>query len=128
MASPPPPASSASPKPGDSANRTRRSSPSGDPTPTAARPRHPRCDERIFSEKTSARAAPRPELDKAVALVSDGRASGMPVILVVHEPERLGRDIAAKLVVTTSTNEGPAPFTGRRCAHAARTMNRSTRQ
>ncbi|MEU0157086.1 hypothetical protein [Micromonospora fulviviridis] len=35
--SPPPPVSPASPKPGGSTNRAGRSSPSGDPTPTAAR-------------------------------------------------------------------------------------------
>jgi DNA invertase Pin-like site-specific DNA recombinase len=48
---------------------------------------------RIFSEKISTRAIQRPELDKAVALASELRASGVRVTLVVHEHKRLGRGI-----------------------------------
>ncbi|WP_331763273.1 recombinase family protein [Streptomyces sp. NBC_01238] len=48
---------------------------------------------RIFSEKISTRATRRPELDKAVALAGELRASGVRVTLVVHEHKRLGRGI-----------------------------------
>ncbi|MBT2511706.1 recombinase family protein [Streptomyces sp. ISL-98] len=48
---------------------------------------------RIFSEKISTRATQRPELDKAVALAGELRASGVCVTLVVHEHKRLGRGI-----------------------------------
>jgi DNA invertase Pin-like site-specific DNA recombinase len=48
---------------------------------------------RIFSEKISTRAIQRPELDEAVALASELRASGVRVTLVVHEHKRLGRGI-----------------------------------
>ncbi|MGS2805912.1 recombinase family protein [Nocardia sp. MW-W600-9] len=48
---------------------------------------------RIFSEKISTRALARPELDKAVALAREIRASGAAVTLVVHEHKRLGRGI-----------------------------------
>ncbi|WP_431952154.1 recombinase family protein [Nocardia lijiangensis] len=48
---------------------------------------------RIFSEKISTRALVRPELDKAVALAREIRASGAAVTLVVHEHKRLGRGI-----------------------------------
>lgn len=48
---------------------------------------------RIFSEKISTRALARPELDKAVALAGEIRASGAAVTLVVHEHKRLGRGI-----------------------------------
>lgn len=48
---------------------------------------------RIFSEKISTRAVVRPELDKAVALAREIRASGAAVTLVVHEHKRLGRGI-----------------------------------
>nr|WP_179838706.1 recombinase family protein [Actinomadura citrea] len=48
---------------------------------------------RIFAEKISTRAATRPELDKAVALAREMRASGVAVTLVVHEHKRLGRGI-----------------------------------
>jgi DNA invertase Pin-like site-specific DNA recombinase len=48
---------------------------------------------RIFAEKISTRAVTRPELDKAVALASEMRASGMAVTIVVHEHKRLGRGI-----------------------------------
>jgi DNA invertase Pin-like site-specific DNA recombinase len=52
---------------------------------------------RIFSEKISTRATRRPELDKAVELARELRASGVAVTLVVHEHKRLGRglDLAA---------------------------------
>lgn len=46
---------------------------------------------RIFSEKISTRATTRPELDKAISLARDLRASGVRVTLVVHEHKRLGR-------------------------------------
>jgi DNA invertase Pin-like site-specific DNA recombinase len=48
---------------------------------------------RVFHEKVSTRAASRPELDKAVALAQEMRASGVAVTLVVHEHKRLGRGI-----------------------------------
>jgi len=48
---------------------------------------------RIFAEKISTRAVTRPELDKAVALARDMRASGMAVTIVVHEHKRLGRGL-----------------------------------
>ncbi len=48
---------------------------------------------RIFSEKISTRATTRPELDKAVHLAREVRASGAAVTLVVHEHKRLGRGL-----------------------------------
>ncbi|HEY6315517.1 MAG TPA: recombinase family protein [Streptosporangiaceae bacterium] len=48
---------------------------------------------RIFAEKISTRAITRPELDRAVALASEMRASGVAVTIVVHEHKRLGRGI-----------------------------------
>ena len=48
---------------------------------------------RIFAEKISTRALTRPELDRAVALARDIRASGAAVTIVVHEHKRLGRGI-----------------------------------
>jgi len=48
---------------------------------------------RIFAEKISTRAVTRPELDKAVALAGEIRASGAAVTIVVHEHKRLGRGI-----------------------------------
>jgi DNA invertase Pin-like site-specific DNA recombinase len=48
---------------------------------------------RIFAEKISTRAVTRPELDRAVALARDIRASGAAVTIVVHEHKRLGRGI-----------------------------------
>ncbi|GGT56887.1 recombinase family protein [Streptomyces purpureus] len=48
---------------------------------------------RVFSEKISTRATTRPELNKAVALAGELRASGVRVTLVVHEHKRLGRGI-----------------------------------
>jgi DNA invertase Pin-like site-specific DNA recombinase len=48
---------------------------------------------RIFSEKISTRATSRPELDKAVGLARELRASGVAVTLLVHEHKRLGRGI-----------------------------------
>ena len=48
---------------------------------------------RIFAEKISTRALTRPELDKAVALAREIRASGAAVTIVVHEHKRLGRGI-----------------------------------
>jgi len=48
---------------------------------------------RVFSEKLSTRATSRPELEKAVTLTREMRASGVAVTLVVHEHKRLGRGI-----------------------------------
>ncbi|MEV7010746.1 recombinase family protein [Streptosporangium sp. NPDC051022] len=48
---------------------------------------------RVFAEKVSTRAAVRPELEGAVALAREMRASGVAVTLVVHEHKRLGRGI-----------------------------------
>jgi DNA invertase Pin-like site-specific DNA recombinase len=48
---------------------------------------------RIFAEKISTRAITRPELDNAVALAREIRASGAAVTIVVHEHKRLGRGI-----------------------------------
>ncbi|MGR6968339.1 recombinase family protein [Streptomyces cynarae] len=48
---------------------------------------------RVFSERISTRATKRPELEKAVTLAREIRASGVRVTLVVHEHERLGRGI-----------------------------------
>ena len=48
---------------------------------------------KVFAEKVSTRAVTRPELDKAVALARDIRASGIAVTIVVHEHKRLGRGI-----------------------------------
>ena len=48
---------------------------------------------KVFAEKISTRAVTRPELDKAVALARDMRASGVAVTIVVHEHKRLGRGI-----------------------------------
>lgn len=48
---------------------------------------------RIFSEKVSTRATTRPELDKAINLARELRASGVAVTLVVHEHKRLGRGL-----------------------------------
>jgi DNA invertase Pin-like site-specific DNA recombinase len=48
---------------------------------------------RIFAEKISTRAVTRPELDRAVALAREIRASGAAVTIVVHEHKRLGRGI-----------------------------------
>ena len=48
---------------------------------------------KIFAEKVSTRALARPELDKAVALACEIRASGAAVTIVVHEHKRLGRGI-----------------------------------
>ncbi|WP_176728706.1 recombinase family protein [Planobispora rosea] len=48
---------------------------------------------KVFAEKISTRATSRPELERAVALARDMRASGIAVTLVVHEHKRLGRGI-----------------------------------
>ena len=48
---------------------------------------------RIFAEKISTRAVTRPELDRAVTLARELRASGITVTLVVHEHKRLGRGL-----------------------------------
>ncbi|MGA5578389.1 recombinase family protein [Streptomyces koyangensis] len=48
---------------------------------------------RVFSEKISTRATKRPELETAVTLAREIRASGVAVTLVVHEHKRLGRGI-----------------------------------
>ena len=48
---------------------------------------------RIFHERISTRATRRPELERAVALAREVRASGVAVTVVVHEHKRLGRGI-----------------------------------
>lgn len=48
---------------------------------------------RIFSEKISTRATRRPELERAVTLAREMRASSVAVTLVVHEHKRLGRGL-----------------------------------
>lgn len=48
---------------------------------------------RIFSQRISTRATKRPELEKAVSLARELRASSVRVTLVVHEHKRLGRGI-----------------------------------
>ncbi len=48
---------------------------------------------RVFSEKISTRVTSRPELERAVTLAREMRASGVAVTLVVHEHKRLGRGI-----------------------------------
>jgi DNA invertase Pin-like site-specific DNA recombinase len=48
---------------------------------------------RIFSEKISTRVTSRPELERAVALARELRASAVAVTVVVHEHKRLGRGI-----------------------------------
>lgn len=48
---------------------------------------------RIFSEKISTRVTSRPDLEKAVELARELRASGVTVTLVVHEHKRLGRGL-----------------------------------
>lgn len=48
---------------------------------------------KVFSEKVSTRAASRPELERALALAREMRASGVAVTVVVHEHKRLGRGI-----------------------------------
>jgi hypothetical protein len=50
---------------------------------------------RIFAEKISTRAVIRPELDKAVALASEMRASGVAVTIVVHGEHHAGRVVRA---------------------------------
>jgi DNA invertase Pin-like site-specific DNA recombinase len=49
---------------------------------------------RVFSEKISTRATRRPELERAITLAREMRASGVAVTLVVHEHKRLGRGLA----------------------------------
>jgi DNA invertase Pin-like site-specific DNA recombinase len=53
---------------------------------------------RIFAEKISTRALIRPELDRAVALAREIRASGAAVTIVVHEHKRLGRGIEREYI------------------------------
>jgi DNA invertase Pin-like site-specific DNA recombinase len=48
---------------------------------------------KTFAEKISTRAVTRPELDRAVDLAREIRASGAAVTIVVHEHKRLGRGI-----------------------------------
>lgn len=48
---------------------------------------------RIFQEKISTRARQRPELDKAIVLARELRASGVAVTVVAHEHKRLGRGL-----------------------------------
>jgi DNA invertase Pin-like site-specific DNA recombinase len=69
---------------------------------------------RVFSEKISTRATRRPELDKAVALAGELRASGVAVTLVVHEHKRLGRglELAALAEQLKATDVGLEFLTG----------------
>jgi DNA invertase Pin-like site-specific DNA recombinase len=69
---------------------------------------------RIFSEKISTRAVTRPELDRAVALARELRASGVAVTLVVHEHKRLGRgiELAALAEQMKASNIGLEFLTG----------------
>jgi DNA invertase Pin-like site-specific DNA recombinase len=69
---------------------------------------------RIFSEKISTRAATRPELDKAITLAREMRASGVAVTLVVHEHKRLGRglDLAALAEQLKASDVGLEFLTG----------------
>jgi DNA invertase Pin-like site-specific DNA recombinase len=48
---------------------------------------------KVFSEKISTRVLRRPELEKAITLAREIRASGAAVTLAVHEHKRLGRGI-----------------------------------
>ncbi|MFI6510959.1 recombinase family protein [Streptosporangium sp. NPDC050855] len=48
---------------------------------------------RVFAEKISPRATIRPQLERALALAMEMRASGLAVTLVVHEHKRVGRGI-----------------------------------
>ena len=57
---------------------------------------------RIFSEKISTRATKRPELENAVKLAGELRASGVRVTLVAHEHKRLGRGIERRCSPKTS--------------------------
>ncbi|MDQ2877091.1 MAG: recombinase family protein [Actinomycetota bacterium] len=54
----------------------------------AVRRRHPDLLREDLHPRTT-----RPELDKAINLARELRASGVAVTLVVHEPKRLGRDL-----------------------------------
>ncbi|MFC4497883.1 recombinase family protein [Streptomyces ovatisporus] len=47
--------------------------------------------QKIFQEKISTRVKVRPELEKAITLACELRASGVRVTLAVHEHKRLGR-------------------------------------
>ncbi|MFD8851859.1 recombinase family protein [Streptomyces sp. NPDC059604] len=55
---------------------------------------------RVFSEKISTRIKVRPELEAALALAREFRASQVRVALVVHELKRLGRG-SAELALTS---------------------------
>jgi resolvase-like protein len=78
---------------------------------------------RIFSEKISTRATTRPELDKAVHLAREVRASGAAVTLVVHEHKRLGRGLELAALAASTTKR---PLR-RRCRRAADRWRRLSR-
>ncbi len=67
-------------------DRERRAQHAADPGPHAAA-------ELVVRRGISTRAVTRPELDKAVALAREIRASGAAVTVVVHEHKRIGRGI-----------------------------------
>ena len=73
---------------------------------------------RIFAEKISTRAVTRPELDRAVALARELRASGgrghpsgVAVTLVVHEHKRLGRGLELASADAAGTGRAAVPRT-----------------
>ena len=67
------------------------------------RPRAPRRG-RVFSEQISTRTKLRPELEAALALVTEIKtaAPAQPVVLCVHEMKRLARN-AAELIALSAT-------------------------
>ena len=76
---------------------------------------------RIFAEKISIRAVTRPELDRAVALARELRASGVAVTLVVHAHKRLSRGIElASLAGQLKAGDIGLEFPHRRAAALAR--------
>jgi Resolvase, N terminal domain len=79
---------------------------------------------RIFAEKISTRAVARPELDKAVALARELRASGVAVTIVVHEHKRLGRGHRAR--VPHRRASGLARLVRRRVYRARRAVGDGT--
>lgn len=64
---------------------------------------------RVFSEKVSTRATVRPELEKAVSLAREIRASGAALTIVVHEHKRLGRGIDLAMLAEQLRAAGIGP-------------------
>ena len=58
---------------------------------------------RVFAEKISTRLARRPELEQAIALAREVRASGVAVTLVVHESARRRGKTIGGAAVTDAT-------------------------